>query len=40
MDAILGTTQKVVTVDGPVDLKIPAGGCLGAGACIHVGGFL
>ena len=25
MDAILGTTVKVTTVDGPVDLKIPAG---------------
>ena len=25
IDAILGTTVKVPTVDGPVDLKIPAG---------------
>jgi molecular chaperone DnaJ len=25
LDAILGTTMKVTTVDGPVDLKIPAG---------------
>jgi molecular chaperone DnaJ len=24
-DAILGTTVKVNTVDGPVDLKVPAG---------------
>ena len=27
VDAILGTTVQVTTVDGPVDLKIPAGGC-------------
>lgn len=25
LDAILGTTVNVTTVDGPVDLKIPAG---------------
>jgi molecular chaperone DnaJ len=25
LDAILGTTVKVKTVDGPVELKIPAG---------------
>lgn len=25
VDAILGTTAKVTTVDGPVDLKVPAG---------------
>jgi molecular chaperone DnaJ len=25
VDAILGTTQKVTTVDGMVDLKVPAG---------------
>jgi len=25
VDAILGTTVQVTTVDGPVDLKIPAG---------------
>ena len=25
MDAILGTQVKVTTVDGPVELKIPAG---------------
>ena len=25
VDAILGTTVQVATVDGPVDLKVPAG---------------